>query len=109
VVVNYRSKVDAKGKPVTEALSAKELAQIENLTKEAMGFSADRGDSLNVVNSPFTPTQDGTGTAAVEAAADDRPGQDRRRLPAAGPAGRVPVVQGGASGAAQVPRRRCPP
>nr|WP_315591644.1 flagellar basal-body MS-ring/collar protein FliF [uncultured Cupriavidus sp.] len=54
VVVNYRSKVDAKGKPVTEALSAKELAQIENLTKEAMGFSADRGDSLNVVNSPFT-------------------------------------------------------
>lgn len=54
VVVNYRSKVDAKGKPVTEALSAKELAQIENLTKEAMGFSAERGDSLNVVNSPFT-------------------------------------------------------
>ena len=27
---------------------------IENLTKEAMGFSAERGDSLNVVNSPFT-------------------------------------------------------
>ncbi|GAA0847016.1 MAG: flagellar basal body M-ring protein FliF [Cupriavidus sp.] len=54
VVVNYRTKADAKGKPVTEALSAKELAQIENLTKEAMGFSAERGDSLNVVNSPFT-------------------------------------------------------
>jgi len=54
VVVNYRTKVDAKGKPVTEALSAKELAQIESLTKEAMGFSAERGDSLNVVNSPFT-------------------------------------------------------
>jgi flagellar M-ring protein FliF len=54
VVVNYRQKLDAKGKPVTEALSAKELAQIENLTKEAMGYSADRGDSLNVVNSPFT-------------------------------------------------------
>ncbi|PLQ00725.1 flagellar basal-body MS-ring/collar protein FliF [Cupriavidus pauculus] len=54
VVVNYRSKVDAKGKPITEALSAKELAQIENLTKEAMGFSTERGDSLNVVNSPFT-------------------------------------------------------
>jgi len=54
VVVNYRTKVDAKGKPVTEALSAKELAQVESLTKEAMGFSVDRGDSLNVVNSPFT-------------------------------------------------------
>lgn len=58
VVVNYRTKVDAKGKPVTEALSAKELAQIENLTKEAMGFSAERGDSLNVVNSPFTAQND---------------------------------------------------
>ncbi|MGO4306646.1 flagellar basal-body MS-ring/collar protein FliF [Cupriavidus sp. RAF12] len=58
VVVNYRQKVDAKGKPVTEALSAKELAQIENLTKEAMGYSTERGDSLNVVNSPFTADVD---------------------------------------------------
>ncbi|MGO4326827.1 flagellar basal-body MS-ring/collar protein FliF [Cupriavidus sp. 2TAF22] len=54
VVVNYRQKAGANGKMVTEALPATQLAQIENLTKEAMGFSADRGDSLNVVNSPFT-------------------------------------------------------
>lgn len=54
VVVNYRQKAGANGKMVSEALPAAQLAQIESLTKEAMGFSADRGDSLNVVNSPFT-------------------------------------------------------
>jgi flagellar M-ring protein FliF len=54
VVVNYRQQADAKGKPVAEPLPPALLAQIQNLTKEAMGFSADRGDSINVVNSPFT-------------------------------------------------------
>lgn len=58
VVVNYRQKARANGKVVSEALPAAQLAQIENLTKEAMGFSADRGDSLNVVNSPFTVDND---------------------------------------------------
>jgi flagellar M-ring protein FliF len=53
VVVNYRSASDAQGKPKAQALSATELTQINNLVKEAMGFSAERGDSLNVVNSPF--------------------------------------------------------
>ncbi|WP_158784433.1 flagellar basal-body MS-ring/collar protein FliF [Pantoea sp. BAV 3049] len=52
VVVNY--KTDAAGKPV--ALSDAQIKQIENLTREAMGFSDKRGDSLNVVNSPFTET-----------------------------------------------------
>ncbi|CAG9170844.1 flagellar basal-body MS-ring/collar protein FliF [Cupriavidus pampae] len=54
VVVNYRQKADAKGKMVAEALPATMITQIENLTKEAMGYSTERGDSLNVVNSPFT-------------------------------------------------------
>ncbi|CAG2133618.1 flagellar basal-body MS-ring/collar protein FliF [Cupriavidus plantarum] len=54
VVVNYRQKADAKGKMVAEPLPATMLTQIENLTKEAMGYSNERGDSLNVVNSPFT-------------------------------------------------------
>ncbi|MDF3834017.1 flagellar basal-body MS-ring/collar protein FliF [Cupriavidus basilensis] len=58
VVVNYRQKAGANGKMVSEPLPAAQLAQIENLTKEAMGFSADRGDSLNVVNSPFTADTD---------------------------------------------------
>ena len=53
VVVNYRGIVDAKGKRTAQALSATELVQVNNLVKEAMGYSAERGDSVNVVNSPF--------------------------------------------------------
>ena len=53
VVVNYKSNADAQGKRTAKALSEAELLQVNNLVKEAMGFSAQRGDSLNVVNSPF--------------------------------------------------------
>ena len=53
VVVNYRVAADAQGKRTAQALSAAELEQIKNLVKEAMGFNAERDDSLNVVNSPF--------------------------------------------------------
>lgn len=54
VVVNYRA--DDKGKAV--ALNEKQLKQIEDLTREAMGYSSDRGDSVNVVNSQFTQTDE---------------------------------------------------
>ncbi|EJL91009.1 flagellar basal-body M-ring protein/flagellar hook-basal body protein FliF [Polaromonas sp. CF318] len=50
VVVNYRG---ATGAGKRAALTAAELEQIRNLARQAMGFSAERGDSLNVVNSPF--------------------------------------------------------
>lgn len=53
-MVNHRQVVGANGKVTSEPLTAAQLAQIENLAKEAMGFSPARGDSLNVVNSPFT-------------------------------------------------------
>jgi flagellar M-ring protein FliF len=53
VVVNNRETTNAQGKRVTQALSAAELEQVRNLVKQAMGFSAERGDSLNVVNSAF--------------------------------------------------------
>ncbi|MBS0339484.1 MAG: flagellar M-ring protein FliF [Proteobacteria bacterium] len=53
VVVNNRDTAPAGGKPASQALTAAELDQIRNLVKEAMGFSQERGDSLNVVNSPF--------------------------------------------------------
>ena len=55
VVVNYRTL--ANGKPLP--LTADQLKQIENLTREAMGYSETRGDSLNVVNSQFNATDDG--------------------------------------------------
>lgn len=50
VVVNNRIGDD---KGASRALTTAELDQIRNLAKEAMGFSQDRGDSLNVVNSAF--------------------------------------------------------
>ncbi|MGJ7507277.1 flagellar basal-body MS-ring/collar protein FliF [Variovorax sp. GT1P44] len=53
VVVNYKDAADGTGKTTTRALTPVEIDQIRNLAKEAMGFSQDRGDSLNVVNSAF--------------------------------------------------------
>ncbi|NKI74835.1 flagellar basal body M-ring protein FliF [Dickeya sp. CFBP 2040] len=57
VVVNYTQGED--GKPA--ALSDEQLKKIEALVREAMGFSGDRGDSLNVVNTPFTVTDTTSG------------------------------------------------
>lgn len=53
VVVNYRTRVDKAGKVAMTPLTPAEIAQITNLVKEAMGYDKARGDTLNVVNSPF--------------------------------------------------------
>lgn len=57
VVVNYRNLPDGKPLPLT----SEQMKQIEELTREAMGFSSQRGDSLNVVNSPFNSTDESGG------------------------------------------------
>jgi len=54
VVVNYLRTVDAKGHVTMQPMSADKLAQVNQLVKDAMGFDASRGDSVAVVNSPFT-------------------------------------------------------
>ncbi len=54
VVVNYQPGVDGKSKPLTD----EQLKQVDSLVREAMGFSAERGDTLNVVNTPFNETVD---------------------------------------------------
>ena len=54
VLVNYRRIVDAKtGKVTVKPLTAAEVAQINDLVREAMGYSKERGDTLNVTNAPF--------------------------------------------------------
>lgn len=53
VVVNYKQATDKAGKVTATALTDAERTQITDLVKEAMGFNKDRGDTLNVVNSPF--------------------------------------------------------
>lgn len=52
VVVNYRTVVK-DGATSTEALSKEELAGINDLVRQAMGYSESRGDTLQVINSPF--------------------------------------------------------
>ena len=54
VVVNYKTLADGKPLPLT----AEQMKQIENLTREAMGYSEKRGDTLNVVNSPFNSVEE---------------------------------------------------
>ena len=54
VVLNFRTKVDDKGKSTSTALTPQEIEQINALVKEAMGFTATRGDSLNIANTAFT-------------------------------------------------------
>ena len=53
VVVNYKTETDKNGKVSTRALTEVEQGQITDLVKEAMGYNKERGDTLNVVNSPF--------------------------------------------------------
>jgi flagellar M-ring protein FliF len=43
----------ANGKMTEQALSAAELTRIEGLVKQAVGFNAERGDTVSVMNAPF--------------------------------------------------------
>ena len=53
VLINNRSITDAKGKTTSRPFTPAEQAQLNNLVKNAMGFNAQRGDSLNLLNSAF--------------------------------------------------------
>jgi flagellar M-ring protein FliF len=53
VVVNHKSVTDAKGKTTVTPLSAEELDKLTALVKESIGFSAERGDSVKLINAPF--------------------------------------------------------
>lgn len=53
VLINNRSTTDSKGKVISKPFTPAEQAQLNNLIKNAMGFNAQRGDSLNLLNSAF--------------------------------------------------------
>ncbi|AMM25029.1 flagellar basal-body MS-ring/collar protein FliF [Variovorax sp. PAMC 28711] len=54
VVINYQSVVDAQGRPgAATALSAQQIEQMTALVRESIGFSKDRGDSVNLMNAQF--------------------------------------------------------
>lgn len=54
VVVNHRRTTAADGKVTLTALTKEQMEQINALTREAMGFTKDRGDSLNIANAVFS-------------------------------------------------------
>lgn len=62
VVVNYQS-AEEKGKTVSKALTPEQLEQMTALVRETIGFNRDRGDSVNLMNTPFR--EDVTPTAEV--------------------------------------------
>ena len=53
VVVNDRASLNADGDTVYTPWEEADLQRLEVLVKDAVGFSAARGDSVNVINSPF--------------------------------------------------------
>ena len=58
VVVNHRTTTDKAGKETTVAIPPEQLEQMTALVRETIGFSKDRGDSVNVVNAVFNVEQD---------------------------------------------------
>ncbi len=54
VVVDDRVAVDEAGQMTRQQRSPEELERMIELVKKAVGFNAERGDSVNVINSAFT-------------------------------------------------------
>lgn len=57
VLVDYLPRPDAQGALVPTALGPEELARMEALVKEAVGFDARRGDTVTVQNAAFAPSE----------------------------------------------------
>ena len=53
VVVDYQDTVNGDGNVERAAIAEARLAEITALVKDAIGFSAERGDSVNVMNAMF--------------------------------------------------------
>jgi len=87
VVVNHRKLVDPEGKASAKPLAAEEMAQINALVKEVMGYSKERGDSLNVTNTAFS-------VAEAEPAAEVPLWKQPETVATAKDVGRVALIAG---------------
>lgn len=63
VVVNYLPGATAEGTVVPQALTEAQQAQMLALVRETIGYNAERGDSVNLMNAPF---QQDTGRLASD-------------------------------------------
>ncbi|WP_051278972.1 flagellar basal-body MS-ring/collar protein FliF [Chitinilyticum aquatile] len=70
VVLNFKPGKDKDGKASYVPFSAQEMAQINNLVREAIGYNQGRGDSVNVVNAAFADAAPLEDRPAVEKATD---------------------------------------
>ena len=57
LVDNIPAGADEAGNPTFRPVDEQEIARIQTLVREAIGFSADRGDSVSVVNAAFVPRE----------------------------------------------------
>ena len=55
VLVDDKQEIGDDGEPVAKPWSDEDLARFTRLVKEAVGFDARRGDTLNVINTSFAP------------------------------------------------------
>ena len=55
VVVNNQVTTDEKGKVLSTPLTDAQIEKMTALVRETVGFSKDRGDSVNLMNAPFAP------------------------------------------------------
>jgi flagellar M-ring protein FliF len=53
VVINHQTVTDDKGKTTSTPLTEQQLEKMTALVREAIGFSKERGDSVNLMNAPF--------------------------------------------------------
>ena len=53
VLVDHVPRAGANGKQTDQPLTAAELTRVEALVKQAVGFNAERGDTVSVMNAPF--------------------------------------------------------
>ncbi len=53
VVVNHQQLTDAKGKTSSVPLSDQQIEKMTALVRETVGFTKERGDSVNLMNAPF--------------------------------------------------------
>lgn len=57
VVVNNQVSTDDKGKVTSTPLTEAQIEKMTALVRETVGFSKERGDSVNLMNAPFAPNK----------------------------------------------------
>jgi len=66
VLVDHVPRPGKDGKPVLQPLSEEELARVQELVRQAVGYDANRGDVVTVVNAPFVREDGNAGPPAAK-------------------------------------------